>query len=430
MRCCSPFLFLFHISLVLLWIISGAFWYVSHVYGPTLEFKNTQFSLDQAGKDHLDACETSTNDFEDLIIDSTFTSNQVDNVLRIHGSAIFPSILTKETAQSLRDYATKANQELAPLYVHSSEHRYHIIPPHSEPIVQETLKQIAEHPVLRPALDSLLGPSATLMSLSLLTSEYGAGNQDYHYDSEWSYHGYPDQIVPEYTVAIALQDTTRGMGATGICPGTHVCSWPDDEEIDDRMLWESFQQARRSRSFEGTFEDWALLHFPCQLTATMRQGDALVYSSDLIHAGRAHTEPDSPQRVQAFITFAASRQGPVDTRHLPIGNFYSLNWNMWGQTIDDFSTMKERAWRPWHSFGLLNGKTNVRPWTLWDAFLVIFRHPDQTADMFLSEEWNAVRFTEFADKLLRISIGYTVVYASTILLCLTKKRSAVRNLTM
>jgi len=405
---CSCLSFLLHISFVVVWIVTGGIYYLSRIYGPTLEFQSPYYSLDQAGKDHLDVCDTSTDDLDDLIVNETFTVKEAEKVMRIHGSGIFRSILTKETAQSLRDYAIQANQELAPLYVHSAEHRHHIMPPHTEPIIQETLSQIAQHPLLRPVLDSLLGPSATLMSLSLLTSEYGANNQDFHYDSEWSFHGYSDQIVPEYTIAIALQDTTRDMGATGFCPGTHKCSWPN--EVDQRVLADAYHQARRRGEYDGSFEEWLEFHFPCQLTAAMNQGDAIVFSSDLIHAGRAHSDPDASQRVQAFITLAASRQGPEDTRHLPIGNFYSLNYNMWGQTIDDFTTMNERPWKPWHSLGLFHGKKHVRPWTLWDAFLVIFRHPEQTADMILSEEWDAARLSVFVDKLLRIAIGFTAVY--------------------
>lgn len=402
----------------MLWLLTGCLYYVVRIYGPTLEFKSRYYLLGEAGKNHLDVCETSTDKLEDLIVDKTLSSGEIEELLRIHGSGIFQSILTKETAQNLRDYAVKANQELPPLYVHANEHRRHVIPPHTEPVVQETLKQIADHPTLRPLLDSLLGPSATLMSLSLLTSEYGAEDQDYHYDSEWSSHGYPTKIVPEYTIAIALQDTTHEMGATGFCPGTHKCAWP--EEYDHRTLVTAYYEAQRNGEFHGDFDEWSQLYFPCQLTATVKQGDALLYSSDLIHAGRAHTDEGAPQRIQLFVTLAASRSGPNDVRHLPIGNFYSLNWDMWGQTIGDFSTMKERPWRPWHSLGLFHGKDDVIPWNLWDAFLVIFRHPDQTADMILSEEWDAVRFSVLVNEVLRIAVGFSTVYVSTLAFYLCK----------
>jgi hypothetical protein len=43
--------------------------------------------------------------------------------------------------------------------------------------VQDLLKQVASHPVL----DSLLSPSSSLMSLSIVLSEYGATDQSFHY---------------------------------------------------------------------------------------------------------------------------------------------------------------------------------------------------------------------------------------------------------
>lgn len=36
---------------------------------------------------------------------------------------------------------------------------------------------------------------------------------------------FPSLILPEWTVAVALQDRTRAMGETGLCAGNHGCSW-------------------------------------------------------------------------------------------------------------------------------------------------------------------------------------------------------------
>jgi hypothetical protein len=44
------------------------------------------------------------------------------------------------------------------------------------------------------------------MSLSIVLSEYGATDQRFHYDSEFSYYGFPSLIIPEWTVAVALQE--------------------------------------------------------------------------------------------------------------------------------------------------------------------------------------------------------------------------------
>jgi ectoine hydroxylase-related dioxygenase (phytanoyl-CoA dioxygenase family) len=53
-----------------------------------------------------------------------------------------------------------------------------------------------------------------------MTSEYGATDQHFHADVQIPKAVYPDLIVPEYTLAIALQDVTKEMGSTGLCPGT------------------------------------------------------------------------------------------------------------------------------------------------------------------------------------------------------------------
>ena len=47
----------------------------------------------------------------------------------------------------------------------------------------------------------------------------------------------------------------------------------------------------------------------CQLRATLRTGDALIYNSALLHKGEAHFEDvHKTPRVVIFLTFAGSRQ--------------------------------------------------------------------------------------------------------------------------
>jgi ectoine hydroxylase-related dioxygenase (phytanoyl-CoA dioxygenase family) len=273
---------------------------------------------------------------EDLIVNETLLPEEAKEVTEKHGAAIFQNVITKEAAQNLRDYAMAANHELESSFVHSPSHRYHVMPPHTEPTVQEALKQVAEHPLVRPVLDGHLGPSSTVVGVSLVTSEYGAEDQKYHADAETSHASYPDLFVPEYTLAIALQDVSSGMGPTGLCPGTQECNWPyfDWDEIKKQWL-----KAEKDESFTGGFDIWLTYNMPCNVTADLRQGDALLYNSDVIHRGRAHTDSNAPERALLFIVFAGSRQGPDDTRSLPLGQVHALDWRMWGQTIDDFTTM-------------------------------------------------------------------------------------------
>jgi hypothetical protein len=69
-----------------------------------------------------------------------------------HGTGIFDSIVTKQMAQALKDYAGEVNQELTPLFVNAKDHQYHVQLPHAEHhgCEQDLLKQVASHPLLHP----------------------------------------------------------------------------------------------------------------------------------------------------------------------------------------------------------------------------------------------------------------------------------------
>jgi hypothetical protein len=64
------------------------------------------------------------------------------------------------------------------------------------------------------------------MSLSIVLSEYGATDQRFHHDSEFSYYGFPSLIIPSGLLRLLCKsDRMRTMGATGLCAGNHGCSW-------------------------------------------------------------------------------------------------------------------------------------------------------------------------------------------------------------
>lgn len=96
---------------------------------------------------------------------------------------------------------------------------------HENPLVQAALKEVALHPVFRPLLDGAIGPSGSLVSMSAITNVYGAKAQHFHADTHTSAASHPDHFVPEIQLGIPLQNMTRGMGATEICPGTHKCRY-------------------------------------------------------------------------------------------------------------------------------------------------------------------------------------------------------------
>jgi hypothetical protein len=190
--------------------------------------------------------------------------------------------------------------------------------------------------------------------------------------------------------------------------------WPD---FDYDELGKKFEMEKKEQSNWANvdFGTWLAYRLPCNVTADMKQGDGMLYNSDTTHRGRAHTDPNAPERILIFIMFAASRQGPEDKRSLPLGEVHALDWRMWGHTIDDCATMKERPWRLWHAFGIGNTKGTVRPWNLLDDIFMIFKNENERAHS-ISEEVTAKYLWDLVNALVPLTCGVTILYVSTLLI--------------
>jgi ectoine hydroxylase-related dioxygenase (phytanoyl-CoA dioxygenase family) len=210
---CALF-WLLHLSLAILLCTSAFLYYIRQYYAPTLLWEPV------GGEVERDVCETgpSTENLEDIQISKSFSREQAADVMKEHGAGIVESVLTKETAADLRTYIMKVNNESAVYYVHSPANRHHIALDIKTPIVRQAMKEIGEHPVMRPLIDDLMGPAASLVTLAVITNYYGAIDQHWHRDCDGA-ELYPDDFVYEYALGIPLQDTTREMGATGMCFG-------------------------------------------------------------------------------------------------------------------------------------------------------------------------------------------------------------------
>ena len=453
-------LVLIHICFAIIWLIAGSLYYTKVYFGPNLEFP---YDL---GKEHLGNCKPTTTNLNDLIIDKSLSSIQAKEVTETHGAAIVKQVLSEETTKSLREYIITANEKIESTFVLNPDNRFHIMPSHTEPTVQVAMKEIASHPILKPLIDNVLGPSSSLVAFSVITNLYGAEDQEWHYDTATSYASYPEYFVPEYTLAIPLQDTTSDMGATAICPGTHLCNFPDfsttddtDEELEDELTtrYENYvkemeqQQQSEDEEEEGDdessttttiikeYDDWIMYNFPSYscggMTFESNAGDGLLYNADIFHRGTGHTNVTADDRVVAFLTFASSRSrqrsssndnddddDDDDTRSLPLGTVHSLHWKSWGHTIDDFLTVDTRPWKIWNCFGFSfssffssffspssssssSSSSTIRPWTLQDYFFLIFKHDNEAAHM-ISSTFDANYFSE---QIVDVFVFYTVV---------------------
>ncbi|GFH48196.1 hypothetical protein CTEN210_04672 [Chaetoceros tenuissimus] len=279
---------------------------------------------------NCDASDISTLDPQDLYIQSHFTTkDSVDHMLT-HGMSVYKNILKKDTASKLREWILERNKSLNKgdeIDVIANENRWSFyIGANEDPIVTEAIKEVANHKIFLPAVEKIVGTNPAIIEMTAITSAYGAEDQFWHHDivAEGSPAKYGRSFIPSYSLFMNLQDTTAAMGATEVCPGTYRCTNSDS----DRTCREDGFQV----SGDGVWE----------------QGDAVFMNQQSFHRGAAHTDPNGPHRVLFIITFAPR---PMDikyeTRLVGQGGSYSLKWDMWGHTLNDFRSSESRMVQPW-----------------------------------------------------------------------------------
>jgi hypothetical protein len=154
---------------------------------------------------------------------------------------------------------------------------------------------------------------------------------------------YGRKYIPSYSLFIPLQNVTAEMGATGICPGTHMCAEADF------CSETGFQTSGKSNN-------WPL-------------GYGAFVNQQTTHRGSAHRDPHGPHRVVFILTFAPRpltfKPYRVETRLIGSGGSYSLHWSQWGHTVYDYQDPLQRMKQPHRtlrSLGLYNpydkGSTN------------------------------------------------------------------------
>ncbi len=115
------------------------------------------------------------------------------------------------------------------------------------------------------------------------------------------------------------------MGATGVCPGTYMCS---NEDATDTCEGHGFQVADDNNTVWKT-------------------GDGLLMNQQSFHRGAAHIDPTAPHRVVFIVTFSPRPKETGDTRMVGLGGSYSLRWDMWGHTLNDLENAPSTMIQPW-----------------------------------------------------------------------------------
>jgi len=278
-------------------------------------------------------------DTADLVIDPTNTTveERVDHMLK-HGVSVYPDLLQPTTVTRLRDFVLNQNLLEENFWVIENEHRHSFgIRVNQHPAVQTALEEILSNPTLVPALEGIVGPNPAIIEFTAITSTAGAKTQRYHQDvvPEGSAAKYGRTFVPSYSLFVPLQNTTAAMGATDICPGSHMCA---DGALDYCAQSGGFQVS-------GKNDNW-----PASWGALLNQQTA--------HRGMAFTDPSGPDRVLFILTFAPrpninnnsknnNKNMLLETRTLSTGGSYSMHWSQWGHTLADFAKPARRMAQPW-----------------------------------------------------------------------------------
>lgn len=288
------------------------------------------------------ASDVSTSNIDDIILDpDASTPQEAVDITNKHGMTIFPKILAPSTALAMREFIMHRNGELndddaIPLI--SQEHRWSFpIGGTDDPAVPPILREIATNVLLQSSLDLLLGDDPAMVEFTAITSAYGAGDQHWHADTDYSASDvhFARSFVPLYSLFIPLQDTTSLMGATSACPGTHLCG---DEsyltEVCDKLNFQ-VDDSRGRLAVEEEDHVW-------------KMGDGFLMHLNTYHRGPGHTDPDGAARVMLIMSISPRPEGPhFDRKILSLGTSYSNRWDMWGITMKDLLNIERTMALPW-----------------------------------------------------------------------------------
>jgi Phytanoyl-CoA dioxygenase (PhyH) len=218
-----------------------------------------------------------------------------------HGFTIFPQVLSPPTVANLRHFVDSRNRHLhdqEKIYVIEGDNRFSFGLGTETPAVSAAMIEIATHPQLKASLEKILGPNPALIEMTAITSSYGAVDQWWHDDviPTGSAIRYARTFGPSYSIFIQLQNTTKEMGATQVCPGSHYCSAGDRARLCEENGFH----------LVGTDGYW-------------RSGDALLMNMNSWHRGSAHTDPRAQDRVMLILTFVPQPVSRAESRMMSQG---------------------------------------------------------------------------------------------------------------
>ena len=352
---------LFFLLFALTWTLQYAY----HTYGvpqlhnlnwePIIDVENNLVVLNKEASYYHRHCtrhEQTAHSTDELILDPAHhTSSLAADQILLHGAGVFPEAVPASTAMKLRDYILQHREAKDGVFsgiIQPEKRATWGFTPNEDPIVQEFLHELWTHnPLLKNTLEELLGNDPAIVEFNHITSSYGAVAQHWHSDTGHVVAStqYIRNSMPSYSLFVPLQNTTASMGATSICPGSHMCS------SGPRL----YCQNDGFQLFQENQEGWP-------------QGWAFVYNNVMQHRGAAHIDPHAPDRALLIMTLTSRPRHSVprfvETRFIP-DHFFN-QWFQWGHTLSDFGKPQHYMKEPFQTLRSLGiYKPNHRNWG-WD----------------------------------------------------------------
>lgn len=283
----------------------------------------------------------------ELVFEEDMSTDDALELFNTHGVIMLPQTISPETAAELREFILEENlrsQDVVDIFENENRWSFAIQIDH-HPSVAKAAREILSNQRFVAAIEKIVGPNPAVTEFTAITVAPGAKAQIYHTDSGPSANRYSRSFFPTYSFFTPLQNTTAGMGATDICPGTHMCS-------SDSM------PACYTRGFSvaGPDDNWPV-------------GWTAMTSQQTFHRGAAYSDPEGEPRVMFYFTFAPRprfNEFELETRTFARGGTYGQYWGQWGHTMRDYAHPERYMRQPWRllrTYGLY--KPRGRQWG-WD----------------------------------------------------------------
>ena len=260
-----------------------------------------------------------TRNIHDLVANPQAPARQAVAQMMEHGAIVIRNLLQPETVRKLREYAVYRNhhipdEEVYPVSQGKNRMSFGYDATESPAVVQ-ALQELSNNAFLKQVLSGILGDEDPASSeITTITAYYGAPPQAWHSDTKEDGNAlkFARTYSHSYSLFLPLQNTTKKMGMTDVCPGTHYCGNDLSEMCEETKI---------------SLGEAAGPHF--------QAGDGALLNQIVWHRGAEHRDPHGLERIVMIVSFLARPNMQTDPRQLSRGTYFHQKWNMWGHTWKD-----------------------------------------------------------------------------------------------